>query len=413
MRRTEAVILIGMGVFASTLLLQVSLGVAASFESYPVPAATAYVVPDVGSSTPSITDADNTWQGAGVNVLVASAHATAWKHNGSARALGFDYTGAGGDGWVFVELSALSDLPEDVSQEGGKVVVKVTGAAQSTLADPHYTYLRNVFGRWKLQIGTPGQSQVWSDGTGSNFGRASISGSMLLSVGGTAYSSTDSYGNVRSGEQNECLDFSPTDKGCWEPAALPPAPLGSGAASLTRSVTIRMPVGQKFLVWWKAESGNDAMAVIDPVLTVHPDHAQYVRLDVDGIEPPTPAPGPLDGVDIGALAARGYNIEQLRTLGLLEPVPYIPVYVAQTGNCGGKTPCYDVLQTAINSSESLSVINLTQETYAESIVFSSPKFFTLRGGWDSGFTSCTSDTEIQGSMTISDGKVIVENIILR
>jgi hypothetical protein len=59
------------------------------------------------------------------------------------------------------------------------------------------------------------------------------------------------------------------------------------------------------------------------------------------------------------------------------------------------------------------VINLTQETYAEeSIVFSSPKFFALRGGWDSGFTSCTSDTEIQGSMTISDGKVIVENIIL-
>lgn len=393
------------------LLLTVVVGMPldsdADFESYPVPAASAYVVPDVGTTTPSITDADNTSEGAGVSALVASAHATAWKRNGSARALGFAHTGAGGDGWVFVELSALSDLPAELIEQGGKVVVTVTGAAQSTLAD---SYTPNVWGRWELQIGTPGQTQVWSDGTGSNFGGATISGTMLLIVGGTAFSRNNP---VASGEQNECLDFNPTDKGCWEFAALPPAPLGSGAASLTRSVTIRMPVGQKFLVWWRAESLNDAMAVIDPVLTVHPDHAQYVALEIDGIEPPTPAPGPLDGVDIGALAARGYNIEQLGSLDLLGP--YIPVYVAQTGNCGGKTPCYDVLQTAINSSESLSVINLTQETYAESIVFSSPsspKFFTLRGGWDSGFTSCTSDTEIQGSMTISDGKVIVENIIL-
>jgi hypothetical protein len=44
------------------------------------------------------------------------------------------------------------------------------------------------------------------------------------------------------------------------------------------------------------------------------------------------------------------------------PVPYIPVYVAQTGNYGGKMHCYDVLQTAISSSESFSVINVTQGT---------------------------------------------------
>ncbi len=96
-----------------------------------------------------------------------------------------------------------------------------------------------------------------------------------------------------------------------------------------------------------------------------------------------------------------------------EPLPYIPVYVAQTGNCGTKTPCYNVLQTAINSSESFSVINMTQETYMENIVFSSPKFFTLWGGWDLTFTDCTSDTVIQGSLTISGGKVIVEYITLR
>jgi hypothetical protein len=96
-----------------------------------------------------------------------------------------------------------------------------------------------------------------------------------------------------------------------------------------------------------------------------------------------------------------------------EPQPYIPVYVAQTGNCGTKEPCYNVLQTAINSSESFSVINVTEETYTENIVFSSPKFFTLWGGWDLTFTSSSSYSVIQGSMTISKGKLIVEYIILR
>ncbi len=96
-----------------------------------------------------------------------------------------------------------------------------------------------------------------------------------------------------------------------------------------------------------------------------------------------------------------------------EPGPYIPVYVAQTGNCGTNTPCYNVLQTAINSSESFSVINVTDETYTGDIVFGSPKFFSLWGGWDLAFTDCTSNTVIQGSMTISGGKVIVEYITLR
>jgi hypothetical protein len=95
------------------------------------------------------------------------------------------------------------------------------------------------------------------------------------------------------------------------------------------------------------------------------------------------------------------------------PEPYIPVYVAQTGNCGAKVPCYDVLQTGIDSSESFSIINVTQETYTENIVFNSPKYFSLRGGWDLTFTNPSSYTVIQGSLTISNGKLIVEYIILR
>jgi hypothetical protein len=48
-----------------------------------------------------------------------------------------------------------------------------------------------------------------------------------------------------------------------------------------------------------------------------------------------------------------------------EPEPYIPIYVAKTGGCNGKIPCYDVLQTGIDSAESFTVINVTQETHTE------------------------------------------------
>jgi len=76
-------------------------------------------------------------------------------------------------------------------------------------------------------------------------------------------------------------------------------------------------------------------------------------------------------------------------------------------------PCFAILQKAIDSSESFTVVNVTQETYTENIVFNSPKFLSLRGGWDLAFTDSSSYTVIQGSMTISDGKLIVEYVILR
>jgi hypothetical protein len=96
-----------------------------------------------------------------------------------------------------------------------------------------------------------------------------------------------------------------------------------------------------------------------------------------------------------------------------EPEPYIPIYVAETGGCGGKAPCYNVLQTGIDLAESFTVVNVTEETYIEDIVLNSPKFLTLRGGWDLPFNSPSSWTVIQGSMTINSGKLIVEYVTLR
>jgi len=88
------------------------------------------------------------------------------------------------------------------------------------------------------------------------------------------------------------------------------------------------------------------------------------------------------------------------------------IYVGQDGWCGGKTPCFTSIQNGIDSAQSSMIIAITQETYNENVILDDPKVLTLKGGWDSIFTTNQSYTIIDGSLTISDGKLIVENIIL-
>ena len=116
---------------------------------------------------------------------------------------------------------------------------------------------------------------------------------------------------------------------------------------------------------------------------------------------------------IGRSSSTGY-INQAGFMYVIPEVePFDNIYVSSNGVCGGKKPCFAVLQSAINWAQTLTIINVTQDTYNENIVFNSPKYFTLRGGCDPTFTSCVDSTGIQGSLTIGDGTLIVENIILR
>ena len=59
-----------------------------------------------------------------------------------------------------------------------------------------------------------------------------------------------------------------------------------------------------------------------------------------------------------------------------------------------------------------SIIEITQETYNENIVLDFDEEITLEGGWDTNFTSCSSYTTINGSITITNGTMIFEYIIL-
>ena len=90
------------------------------------------------------------------------------------------------------------------------------------------------------------------------------------------------------------------------------------------------------------------------------------------------------------------------------------LYVSLSGECGDKTPCYDSIQEAIDAASTVELILIAQGTYDESIVLNEPKALTLQGGWDSTFTTQSSNTVINSlTITGTSGTVEIENMILQ
>jgi len=88
-------------------------------------------------------------------------------------------------------------------------------------------------------------------------------------------------------------------------------------------------------------------------------------------------------------------------------------YVSKDGFCSGHNPCYPNIQNGIAMASGPSIIEITQETYNENIVLNFDEEITLEGGWDTNFTANSSYTTINGSLTITSGTMIIENIILQ
>ena len=85
-------------------------------------------------------------------------------------------------------------------------------------------------------------------------------------------------------------------------------------------------------------------------------------------------------------------------------------YVNKADNsCGGKSPCYTSIQTAIDAATTTSDIRIAKGSYTESIDLTTSKSLTLQGGWDSSFSTQTSNTTFikapkaaQGSLTLQE-----------
>ncbi len=89
------------------------------------------------------------------------------------------------------------------------------------------------------------------------------------------------------------------------------------------------------------------------------------------------------------------------------------IYVSKDGLCNGHNPCWPNIQNGISSASAASIIKTTQETYNEAVILDFNELIILQGGWDTNFASRLSYTTIQGSITITHGMMIIENIILQ
>ena len=88
------------------------------------------------------------------------------------------------------------------------------------------------------------------------------------------------------------------------------------------------------------------------------------------------------------------------------------LYVSISGDCGGKSPCYTAIQEAMGAAGAEATIFITGETYSEAVVLEESKVLSLKGGWDSSFTTQSSYTGIT-SMTIKKGTVSVDRLVAR
>ena len=121
--------------------------------------------------------------------------------------------------------------------------------------------------------------------------------------------------------------------------------------------------------------------------------------------------GLIDEVEIYNRALSAEEIAAIYAAGSAGKCPFI--YVSKDGECNSNHPCYPNIQNGIASASIPATIKITGETYIEDILLDFSQVVTLQGGWDTNFTSNSSFSTIQGSITITNGKMIIEWIILQ
>ena len=87
------------------------------------------------------------------------------------------------------------------------------------------------------------------------------------------------------------------------------------------------------------------------------------------------------------------------------------LYVESSGWCNGNTPCYSTIQGAVNAASSGFTIKIAGRSYGEDVSLNTNKNLIFEGGYDSTFTTQSSETTFR-TMTISNGCAVVDKLTL-
>ncbi len=107
-----------------------------------------------------------------------------------------------------------------------------------------------------------------------------------------------------------------------------------------------------------------------------------------------------------------YSLRAVRS-GNTRPVTGLISYVSGAEGCGGNPSCYDTIGDAYQNTDDFREIRVTEGFYPESLLFERSIEVFLSGGWSSDYaTNNDAYSSICGTLIISDGTVIVENIVI-
>jgi hypothetical protein len=88
--------------------------------------------------------------------------------------------------------------------------------------------------------------------------------------------------------------------------------------------------------------------------------------------------------------------------------PSIALYVNANGQCGGLTPCYSTITTAMNEAMDGDLIKVGLGIYREAPVSSMMGKVTISGGWNNTFSDRTGTSSMYAPRATSGGKLVVQ-----
>ncbi len=122
----------------------------------------------------------------------------------------------------------------------------------------------------------------------------------------------------------------------------------------------------------------------------------------------------LHSVELFVLGAEGLLLIQTTTdVRVFDQSEVKYVGFTPGGNCGGNSPCFSIVSGAVASQPPPpNIILVEQGEYSEGLVLDSSGAISLFGGWGEAFSSPTSHSTFN-SITIQNGTVVVENVVLK
>ena len=88
-------------------------------------------------------------------------------------------------------------------------------------------------------------------------------------------------------------------------------------------------------------------------------------------------------------------------------------YIDPNGQCGGNSPCYTSIQKAINAARSGATLLIPKGTYTESLDLTTSKSLTLQGGWDSSFSTQTSNATFIKAPKVTQGSLTMQMLTIK